>query len=217
MADTPLQTELRRRMVAQGSNQKSLARKAGLNETAVRDILKGRSRSPRIDTLEALARALSCTVHELTGHSDGLTRPNKTDRIDVIGSVDASTRRDSVVRAPEDWYQIDTPKDARFRDRPRFGLEVNGDAASRFYKDGDLLICVHPEELGRALAAGDRLVVRIAEESDREFLFVVGEYQTDKESQSWLWLGSGGEGRMSKSDEPGVETIAVVVGSFRRE
>jgi transcriptional regulator with XRE-family HTH domain len=217
MVDSPLQAELRRRMVALGSNQKSLARKAGLNETAVRDILQGRSRSPRIDTLEAIARALSCTVHELTGHGEGPPHPDKTDRIDVIGSIDAAIRIESIVRAAEDWYQVDIPKDPRFRDRPRFGIEVHGEAASRFYRDGDLLICVHPEELDRELAAGDRLLVRMGDNDDREFQFMVGEYQTDKEGQSWLWLGSGGDGRISKSDEPDIETIAVVVGSFRQE
>ena len=216
MADSALQAELRRRMVAGGFNQKSLARHAGLNETAVRDILKGRSRSPRIDTLEALSRALSCTVQELTGHGDAPERPDKTDRIEVMGAVEASANRQSIVRPPDDWYQIDVPKDQRFQNRPRFALEVHGDAADRFYKDGDLLICVHPEELDRELASGDRLVMQVAD-ADRQFQFVIGEFQTDKEGRSWYWLGTGDVGRMSKFDTPDIEPIAVVIGSFRQE
>ena len=57
--------ELRRRMEAGGFNQKSLARAAGLNETAVRDILIGKSRHPRHDTVQKLAAALDCSAGEL--------------------------------------------------------------------------------------------------------------------------------------------------------
>jgi len=216
MADSPLITELRSRMAAEGFNQKSLARAANLNETAVRDILKGRSQNPRIDTLEALARTLGCSVSELTGRGRATPPANWTDKIDVIGATGGGVVRNSVVRPPDDWYPIVAPKDSRFENRPRFALEVEGEASGRFYRDGDLLICVHPEELGRGFSAGDRLVVRVPT-SGRESQFVVGEFQTDKEGQSWYWLGSGGEGRMSKSDAPGIEIIAVVVGSYRRE
>jgi len=69
MSDSVLQSELRRRMVEHGFNQKSLARAADLNETAVRDILKGRSLNPRIDTLGALAGVLGCTLNDLVGDS----------------------------------------------------------------------------------------------------------------------------------------------------
>jgi len=62
--------QLRRRMSAGGFNQKSLARAAGLNETAVRDILIGKSRHPRHDTLEKLAGALGCGVGALIGGAD---------------------------------------------------------------------------------------------------------------------------------------------------
>ncbi len=62
---TPLVEELTRRMAEANFNQKSLARAAGLNETAVRDILIGKSRHPRHDTVQKLAAALGCSVGEL--------------------------------------------------------------------------------------------------------------------------------------------------------
>ncbi len=52
---------LRRMMDAQGFNPRSLSLKAGLNATAVRDMLEGRSRFPRYDTTLALAEALNTT------------------------------------------------------------------------------------------------------------------------------------------------------------
>jgi transcriptional regulator with XRE-family HTH domain len=56
---------IERRMKRMGLTQKSLAIKAGLNETAVRDILKGRSKDPQLSTLRALGRILGCTVEDL--------------------------------------------------------------------------------------------------------------------------------------------------------
>jgi len=47
-----------RRMKALGLSPKSLSKKAGLNETFVRDLLEGRSRNPRADSLQKLARGL---------------------------------------------------------------------------------------------------------------------------------------------------------------
>ncbi len=66
-----LAREIRRRMEAGGFNQKSLARAAGLNQTAVRDILIGKSRHPRHDTLEKLAASLECSVIDLLEPGQG--------------------------------------------------------------------------------------------------------------------------------------------------
>lgn len=52
---------------ANGTNQKQLALDSGLHETAVRDILVGRSKNPGIDTLNALARTMRMDINELTG------------------------------------------------------------------------------------------------------------------------------------------------------
>lgn len=54
-------------MKERGFNQKSLAEAAHLNETAVRDILKGRSRRPLHTTIIALARTLACEPEDLIG------------------------------------------------------------------------------------------------------------------------------------------------------
>ncbi len=61
-----LPEEIASRMVAKGLNAKRLSTAAGLNESYVRDILRGRSRHPRTDTLGKLAAALGCSVSELT-------------------------------------------------------------------------------------------------------------------------------------------------------
>jgi hypothetical protein len=60
-----LADEIRRRMNELGLNPKRLSLGAGLNETYVRDIIKGRTRNPRTDTLGKLARALRCSRADL--------------------------------------------------------------------------------------------------------------------------------------------------------
>ncbi len=71
MNDTYLVRELKRRMALARLSQKRLALTAGLNETAVRDIVAGRSRHPRHDTLEKLADALECAVADLIDERAG--------------------------------------------------------------------------------------------------------------------------------------------------
>jgi transcriptional regulator with XRE-family HTH domain len=58
---------LRAMMEQRGFNPRSLSLAAGLNATAVRDMLEGRSKSPRYDTAQALAGALDTTPAALMG------------------------------------------------------------------------------------------------------------------------------------------------------
>lgn len=48
-------------------NPRSLSLKSGLNATAVRDMLEGRARFPRYDTIESLAKTLEVTPAQLMG------------------------------------------------------------------------------------------------------------------------------------------------------
>jgi transcriptional regulator with XRE-family HTH domain len=59
--------EIRRRMRLLGLSAERLSLAAGLNKTYVRDIVTGRSGSPRLDNLAKVAAALSCSLDELTG------------------------------------------------------------------------------------------------------------------------------------------------------
>src|SRR3984885_1962537 len=61
---------LRELMEKKGFNPRSLSLAAGLNATAVRDMLEGRTQSPRYDTARALANALGTTSAILMGDDD---------------------------------------------------------------------------------------------------------------------------------------------------
>ncbi|MDD3183070.1 MAG: helix-turn-helix transcriptional regulator [Alphaproteobacteria bacterium] len=58
---------LRALLVHRKINPRALSLKAGLNATAVRDMLEGRARFPRYDTVESLAKALEVTPAQLMG------------------------------------------------------------------------------------------------------------------------------------------------------
>lgn len=64
-----LQEQIETRRNELGLSMRALSMKAGLNETAVKAVMQGRSESPRGKTLQALARALGTTVRELIGET----------------------------------------------------------------------------------------------------------------------------------------------------
>jgi len=61
---------LRMLMEQRGLNPRSLSLKAGLNATAVRDMLDGRSRFPRYDTIQAMSEVLDTTPALLMGDAE---------------------------------------------------------------------------------------------------------------------------------------------------
>jgi len=119
-----LVAELRRRMAAGDFNQKSLARAAGLNETAVRDILVGRSRHPRHDTVEKLARALGCAVADL---------------IDPRGAAGRETSSRSLSRARRPSSAQSSPTPAEMIDELVFvpTYEISAAAGEGIVIDGE--------------------------------------------------------------------------------
>jgi transcriptional regulator with XRE-family HTH domain len=88
-------------MEAKGFTPKGLSLAAKLNETYVRDILKGKSRNPTNARLQKLAAALECRVADLTGELDptdgGPPADLRRDLLDEFDSMD-SREREMLVR-----------------------------------------------------------------------------------------------------------------------
>lgn len=66
-----LKQQIQERMEADQLTIYSLEKKAGLRRSAVRNILHGLSKNPSIEILQAIARALNCTVDDLMGPTSG--------------------------------------------------------------------------------------------------------------------------------------------------
>lgn len=56
-----------RRKIA-GLSQNELAQKAGVSQATISDIEAGNTNAPRVDTLQAIARVLGCTIDDLFGN-----------------------------------------------------------------------------------------------------------------------------------------------------
>jgi phage repressor protein C with HTH and peptisase S24 domain len=65
MVDSPLQARLRSLLKERGMSARELSLKAGLNETAVKAILRGSSESPRGKTISAIASVLDIPPSQL--------------------------------------------------------------------------------------------------------------------------------------------------------
>lgn len=61
----PIAHGLRRMMLAKGRAAKELALSAGLSETYIYDILRGRSQNPKLEEIKSLADQLGCAVADL--------------------------------------------------------------------------------------------------------------------------------------------------------
>ena len=88
---SPVAREVHRRATEQGFTQKGLAVASGVNETYVRDLYKGKSKNPKGDQIEKIARALGCTVDDLRrpGRPEGAHTPGEfikdPDELALIG------------------------------------------------------------------------------------------------------------------------------------
>ena len=82
---------------------RALSLAAGLNETAVKAILAGKSESPREQTVRALAVALRCHISDITGEAEDAD-PAERELVKVFRSADPQGRdmmlRTRAVAAP---------------------------------------------------------------------------------------------------------------------
>lgn len=174
---------LRKRMRAQKLDMKTLSLKAGLSETAVRDIFRGRSKSPRTQTVEALAETLNCNTSDLLTPSELPASP-LVKPVPVIGAVEAGAWKDAIEWPEVDWDYEPIPEDPRFLGLSRFGLVVRGRSMNEVYREGDIVICIPMIELREPLVSGRRYVVYRHKAGEIEA--TLKEYYEDMEGRSWL-------------------------------
>lgn len=120
-----LRAALQAAMDAKGIKAKPLAQAAGLGETAVRDILKGKTNNIQVGTLYKIAEILDRPVFELMGEDQ---RIRIAGRIGAGGQILFSEDPDerTVLRPP-------------VAPGPLIALEVKGDSMFPAYRDGDVV------------------------------------------------------------------------------
>jgi len=76
--------EIEKRLKLLNLNATNAAKKAGLGQDAIRDILRGKSLNPSNDTLQKVAKVLGCTVADLTGERASAPLPKRQQLADTV-------------------------------------------------------------------------------------------------------------------------------------
>ncbi len=144
--DTPLARALARAMAERGLNAAVLSRMAGLDASFVRDLFRGKKRSPSLDNLAKLARALDydSVPALLTAHGDGT--------VPLIGAAGAG---DVVARFEFDHAheRMPAPRDLAHG----AAVVVRGESMLPVYRDGDVLFFERPADEHRGGVAPEAI------------------------------------------------------------
>lgn len=160
------------RLEATGLKAQRAANLAGLGPGAVRDILEGRTKNPRVDTLFALASVLECDVAYLmgmpgsgVGDAAGVSRISRAGmrRVPWIGHSEAGVFRENLERDLTKAIQLSresivTLTSAAHPDAAHFAVTHRGDSMDRAEPapilDGAMCVLVDLEDAGLSVEHG---------------------------------------------------------------
>lgn len=227
--ETSLQKRLRIRMDILGINAYDAAKRAGLGESFVRDILRGKSRNPTVEKLEKLATALNTTVDWFLGDAAAGAIPDaptstvahaELNGLVVKGDIQAGTWLDmSIVDDdPEQREVIPVARDPRFPYAKQYGLRVKGDSMDLEFPDGSYVSVVDFADSGLSIRAG--LIVHVERRSGHlvEATLKVIDHASDGE----MLLAPRSSNpkhqplRLDGDDATEIVICGVVTGSYRR-
>ena len=154
MSDKPLFDPARLRAVleeATGPDSKwsarslSMAATGGRSPNVVRDIMRGKSVNPTLDTVVGLARALGKDLSEFipsaVSSSSGPRANGGSQRLKVVGAVAAGIWREQSDWAEEDCYWIEVGPNP-VAGGERFALRMEGHSMDRIIPPGSDLECL---------------------------------------------------------------------------
>lgn len=169
-----------------GSNPSALAKKAGLNHTAVRDILSGKSKSPRADTLDKLAAALGTSTAKLLGERTSL--PSNTRIMRMVGNVQAGVWQEAFELPYDDQEPVAVPVGGLPMTDRMYLLKVKGDSMNLAQMpEGTMLICLdfHDFLNLRDVQTGDMVIAH--REGAAGIEATVKQLEIRKDGSHWLW------------------------------
>ncbi len=219
--ETSLQKRLKIRMDFMKMNALQTARKAGLGESFVRDILRGKTRSPNADNLAKLAAALETTPDWFyNGDPDDqpLTRVKSVGGLDVIGRIQAGNWVDrSIVDESAEHEIIPVARDPRFPHAKQYALSVTGDSMDLEYPEGTYVTCVDYFDSGVSLKDG--LIVHVERHNGPLVEVTLKAVETIDGERMLVPKSSNPRHRPIKPEgDEGTEIVVkgIVTGSYRR-
>jgi SOS-response transcriptional repressor LexA len=154
------------RLKALGLKDNSASERTGFGRDLIRDLRRNPERSPKLETLMALARVLECSLDYLidpdvpdmpTGQQ--LIQIKSAASVDIKGLVGADLwQNPRRLSDPPQLGRVKIMLDHTATEAPSYALQVVGDSMNRRAPDGSFVIIV-PDE-GRTPIAGEMVVVR---------------------------------------------------------
>jgi len=175
MSETTLQERIRERLKAVGKSASAASVEAGLGNTAIRDILSGKTKSPQLATLIKLAGPLECTIEYLTGSPLRPPRPPEPydsyrafdpQPTDITADLAAGVFKEQNVSLAEDRPRVGTfERHVVYNDPDRpdwspslYRLTDHSLEALRILK-GDVLTAIQPRDDARIELTNGMLVI----------------------------------------------------------
>lgn len=125
-----------------------LALKIGRDKDYIRDYLKGRKKSLKVDDAQRIADVLKIPLNRLmAGHVDAA--PGEQG-LEVVGKVAAGIYKDISVEDQDEHRKprIAVARDLRFPHCRQYALEIEGDSMDELFQDGSVVICVNFADSG---------------------------------------------------------------------
>lgn len=220
--ESTLQKRVKARMDLLNVNAYQTAKKAGLGSSFVRDILRGRTRSPSTENLEKLALALETSIDYLRGKGSDNTLPIELPVVGlpVVSEINAGTWLE--VTTMEDQSEpaiIPVANDPRFPRARQYALLVRGDSMDIDYPDGSYVTCVDFWDSGVPMKSGLHVHVerkrgggQLVEITVKVLEMVDGSFILTPKSTNEKWKPFPVEG----DDETEVVIKGLVTGGWRR-
>lgn len=130
-----------------------LALKIGRDKDYIRDYLKGRKKSLKVDDAQRIADVLKIPLNSLMG---GHTEVAGDQGLEVMGKVAAGIYKDISVEDQDEHRKprIAVARDLRFPYCRQYALEIEGDSMDELFSDGAVVVCVDFADSGLDLKAG---------------------------------------------------------------
>lgn len=155
---------LRALLAEKGRTARDVSRKAKLGETAVKDILSGKSKRPEFKTLLAIANELGCAVSDFTDGPSGAEPAPPDHRIignilQVRYRVRAGLWQEVEFEEPPEDFSLHVLPSPKFAEWPQWLERVEGDSVNLRVPDGHYIHVVDALEMGYSPRTGDWVVV----------------------------------------------------------
>lgn len=179
MSDEPksiLQTRVEERLEATGEKAAPLASKLGLSDSFIRDILRGKTKSPRAASLEILATALRTTTDYLLGKSDHAEADYEERTVPLVGYVGAGAEAHFYASGDGELDQVPAPENATSE---TVAVEIRGESLGALFEHwlvyyDEVRSPVTPDLHGKLCVVGlpdDRILVKQIKPSRAPGLF----------------------------------------------